>query len=162
MVTKISDLRPPIVSDADRKWALSQKPSWARMGCADQEEVCDDGGWLDADPKVTSHDERPNWSMFVSEQVERFEKFFNQCEDRLKTRGDWSRLWRNSWWQKAHPERRFPKSAPRIPQPFFRAGSPEFERAMALGSPAERRMWQQFGVAQFKPDDPRLSRVRCP
>ncbi len=44
-------------------------------------------------------------------------------------------------------------------QPFFRRGTKEFSRAIEVATQQEKMMWQRFGVAQFKPDDPRLKLV---
>jgi hypothetical protein len=156
----INGLRPPLVTNADRACAMSQLPDWARHDDATEEpvgEIVDDGGWLEAEPPDAKPPKSPNGAQFVSEQADRFERFF---ADQRKTYADWSSLWRKSWWPKAHPEKRFPRSAPKIFQPFFRAGSPEFDRALAVATPAEQRMWNRFGVAQFAPDDPRLGRVQ--
>lgn len=148
----------PLVTNADRDWALAQCPGWARREKIDEGvgEIVDDGGWLDADEKHGDLD-APNWDLFVIEQIERFEKFF--AHER-KTYADWSTLWRNSWWPKANPAKRFPKMAPKVPHPFFRKGTPEFDRAMSVGTAQERFIWDRIGVAQFTPDDKRLKRVQ--
>ncbi len=148
----------PLVTNADRAWALAQCPSWARRDKINDGigEVVDDGGWLDAEPPSSDLD-APNWDLFVIEQIERFEKFF--AHER-KTYADWSTLWRKSWWPKANPAKRFPKMAPKQPHPFFRKGTPEFDRAMAVGTPQERFIWDRIGIAQFTPDDKRLKRVQ--
>ena len=155
---RISDLRPPIVSDTDRQWAIAECPRWARIGSIANNEIVDDGEWLETGMTPKPSLDAPNWTIFVAEQVERFEKFFADTGE-LKTRGDWSRLWRLSWWPKAHPEKRFPRSAPKVFHPFFKSGTEEFNRALKVGDAKERRMWKQFGVAQFKPDDQRLAKV---
>ena len=146
----------PLVSDVDRNWAMAQCPSWARVHCDDEDfpEIVDDGGWLDSKPvdKLPA----PNWADFVHEQAERFEKYF-QGQD--KGYGDWSRLWRKSWWPKADPAKRWPSMAKKEFQPFFRRGTKEFSRAIEVATPQEKMMWQRFGVAQFKRDDPRLKLV---
>lgn len=46
-----------------------------------------------------------------------------------------------------------------IHHPYFRRGSPEFERALKLATPAEAMIWKRFGIAQFTPDDPRLKKI---
>ena len=51
-------------------------------------------------------------------------------------------------------------SAPKQVYPFFRAGTDEFARALKVATEGERLVWKRFGVAQFKPDDPRLKRVQ--
>jgi hypothetical protein len=146
----------PLVTDADRKWAMAQCPPWARCDYSEEDfpEIVDDGGWLENARTETLP--TPNWADFVHEQAERFEKFF-QGQD--KTYGDWSRLWRKSWWPKADPAKRWPKMAKKEFHPFFRRGTKEFRRALDVASPVEKRMWERFGVAQFKPDDPRLKMV---
>lgn len=45
------------------------------------------------------------------------------------------------------------------PQPFFKKGSQEFAIALRLATPEEKPMWVRFGIAQFKPDDPRLKKI---
>lgn len=149
--------RPPVVTDIDRKWALDQCPDWARRSrIEDDADIVDDGAWLDGEPKPHELD-KPNWDLFVIEQVERFEEYF--AHDR-KDPADWSRLWRFSWWPKANPEKRFPKMAPKRLHPFFKKGTPEFARALKVATDSERALWVRFGVAQFVPDDPRLARVQ--
>lgn len=148
---------PPIVTDADRKWALEKCPPWMRMeSSAGHDEIEDNGEWLDGDSRL-SKPEAPSWSDFVAEQIERFEKFYS---GEYKTRAEWSALWRKGWWPKANPERRYPKSAPKTKIPFFRAGTPEFSRALGVATDAERLMWLRHKVAHFMPDDIRLSEVR--
>lgn len=155
-----SPLRPPVVSDRDRAWALALMPPWCRLGSGDAgppPEIVDDGAWLDQPGKAKPRDERPDWTLLVDEQIEAFERFY--ANDR-KTPGDWSRLWRNGWWPKVDARKRFPRSAPKEKHPFFRKGSPEFARALGVATEEEKRMWRRFGVAQFKPDDPRLPAVQ--
>lgn len=162
-----SNLRRPIVTNIDREWAMSLMPDWCvRGGDVSEGEVIDDGGCLDDDTDDASPVLRrgttmppPNWSIFVLEQIELFEQHYN---GEYKSYAAWSTLWRTIWWPNIDPVRRFPKSAPREFQPFFRNDTPEFSRAIEVATPQERKMWMQFGVAQFKPDDPRLSRVRGP
>lgn len=55
--------------------------------------------------------------------------------------------------------RRFPKSAPKEFQPFYTKGTQGFAIALRLASEDERRMWMRFGIAQFKPDDPRVKTI---
>lgn len=43
--------------------------------------------------------------------------------------------------------------------PFFRKGTQEFAIALRLATEDERRMWTRFGIAQFKPDDPRVKTI---
>lgn len=150
----------PIVTDADRKWALYRLPQWMdRRGDIDgvEDEGDDDGDWLDVPRKRTDW-KQPSGPMFVAEQAEAFERFF---VGQYKTYAEWSTLWRKSWWPKADPARRFPHMAPKVFHPFFKRGSKEFDRAMDLGTPEERRMWALAGVAQFKPEDPRISKIEA-
>jgi hypothetical protein len=134
-------------------------PVWARRGSRDETvrgEIASDDAKPSLDKPV---DPRPNWDQFVAEQIEAFERFF--AAD-TRPPADWSTLWRKSWWPKADARKRFPKSAPRdlATHPYFRKGEPEFARALAVATPMERKIFEQIGVAQFKPDDPRLGRVR--
>jgi hypothetical protein len=147
----------PLVSDADRQWAMKQCPHWASVSFEDEDgEIIDDGNWLDGASSTMSRLPKPNWADFVHEQAERFEKYFGYEQ---KTYEDWSALWRKSWWPKADPYRRWPSMAKKEFQPFFRRGTKEFVRALEVATPEERKMWKQFGVAQFKPADPRLKLV---
>jgi hypothetical protein len=153
-------IRPPIVSDVDREWAMAQCPSWARRGDDEDEElpeIVDPGDWLDVPKKFER--KPPNWSTFVWEQIESFERFF---AGQGKSSAEWSTLWRKSWWPKANPNIRFPGMAPKEFHPFFRKGSKEYTRAWELGTDYERRMWDLTHVAQFKPDDPRLKKIQLP
>jgi hypothetical protein len=160
----VTDSVAALVTNADRDWALAQCPGWARRDMieTDVAEIADDDGWLDRDRSKADLD-APSWDLFVVEQIERFEKFF--VHER-KTYANWSTLWRKSWWPKAEPERRFPMAAKKagvqVTHPFFRKGTSEFVRALAVATEAERAMWMRFNVAQFKPDDPRLAMVRVP
>lgn len=150
-----------IVTDIDRKWALAQKPDWFQMGTLNEEhcELVDDGGWLDA-PKVSdSEDERPSWAVFVAAEIERFERHY---AGEFKSSADWSSIWRKGWWPRVAPNKRFPKSAPKVPHPYFKRGSPEFDQALRLATPQERLIWDKFGVAQFTPDDKRLKKISSP
>lgn len=135
-------LRPPIVTETDRQWSLDHAPTWALPGFPDE----------GAKPKALY------WGAFVADQCERFERYF--AHDR-KTAGDWSRIWRKSWWPKADPAKLFPHLVPRDrrPHPFFRAGSPEFARALEVATPREAWLWRRIGVAQFVPDDHRVAHV---
>ena len=142
------DLRPPIVTDADRQWALQQQPSW----------------WAEkAKLRADRLGRRPlAWSAHVAHQAERFERHY--VGDR-KPAAEWSGLWRRVWWPRADPHVRFPDSAPYEhdgePHPFFRRGHPLFAQALRLAAtPRERRLWEQIGVAQFRPGDPRLERLQ--
>ena len=93
----------------------------------------------------------------VAHQIERFEEFFAK---EAKGRDEWSRLWRYGWWPNANPELFFPSMAKKKSQSFFRKGTQEFAIALRLATDAERRMWVRFGIAQFKPDDPRVEKIR--
>ena len=142
-------LRPPVVTNSNRQWALDQCPTWAVRGDASVAEA----------KSRTKREEGPAiWDVFVAEQAEAFETFF--AHER-KAAADWSRMWRN-WWSKADPKKRFPKaSAPvRAPHPFWRRGAPEFARALGVATRSERMIFERIGVAQFRPDDPRLAKVR--
>jgi len=146
----------PIVTDIDRRWALDQKPAWARLHNSVSEdfgEIVDDGQWLDAEKG--NRVEGPAWFDFVTGEIERFERYFS---GQRKTYAEWSSLWRNGWWPKRREDWAF-KNKPKEFQPFFRAGSAEFVTALALATAAERQMWSRFGVAQFRPDDPRLAKI---
>lgn len=148
--------RFPIVTNVDRDWALSQKPAGVRMHDDDEDggEIVDRGHWLDADFKKRRHE--PSWFDFVIGEVERFEKFF---AGQLKSEAEWSALWRKGWWPKRRVDWSYQHMAKKEFHPFFRRGSAEFNRAMKVGTTDEQRMWERFGVAQFKPDDPRLAKI---
>lgn len=45
-------------------------------------------------------------------------------------------------------------------EPFFVKGTQEFAIALRLATETERAMWVRFGIAQFKPDDPRVETIR--
>lgn len=147
----------PIVTDADRNWALLQKPEWARMHNDESDdlgEIVDDGGWLDAD-KGARH-QGPSWFDFVVGEIESFERFFSGEQ---KTYAEWSTLWRNSWWPKRREDWAFKHMAKKKTQPFYRKGTQGFAIALRLASDDERRIWVRFGIAQFKPDDPRVAKI---
>lgn len=147
----------PVITDKDRAWAVAQMPPWCQRGDLCGDEIVDDGAWLDdAEPKSGAFD-KPNWSMFVAEEIEKFERHY---AGQSRSSDEWSSMWRKGWWPKVTPRKRFPKSAPREPQPFFRKGTSEFNRAISLATTEEKRMWLRFGVAQFKPDDSRLKTIQ--
>ena len=150
-------LRPAIVSDIDREWSMAQMPDWCQRGeAADEEdEVIDDGGWLENAPSKKIY-EKPSWALFVSEEIERFERHYAVV---LRPAAEWSSIWRLGWWPKVSAQKRFPKSAPKVFYPFFRRGTPEFVAALKVATMGEKTMWERFGIAQFKPDDPRLSKI---
>lgn len=151
-------MKAPIVTNADRDWALAQRPDWLpahRDEIEAFQEIVDDGGWLDTESKPKAAG--LSWANFVTGEIESFERFFTGQQ---KTYADWSYLWRNSWWPKRREEWSF-KMAPRPLQPFFRQGTPEFAAALKLGTKLEKRMWTMFGVAQFRPDDPRIAKLKA-
>ena len=139
----------PIVTNDDRDWALAQKPAWAPLHnvVPRDDELVDDGGWLDAKQAMQSFG--PSWFSFVIGEVEAFERFFSGQQ---KIYAEWSALWRKGWWPKRREDWTF-KNAKRPLQPFFRAGTPEFVRALKAATKDERRIWQKFGIAQFKSND---------
>ncbi len=148
-----------IVTNADRDWALAQKPYWARMYDdvdPDEGEIVDDD--LRPDEVQSGKHRDPSWFSFVIGEIESFERYFGAQQ---KGYAEWSALWRKGWWPKRREDWKF-KNAPKEFQPFFRAGTPEFERALEVATGDEKRMWSRFGVAQFKPDDERLKRVQWP
>lgn len=151
-------MRPPVVSNIDRNWAMAQMPSWCQRGSLSDGcgEIIDDGGWLDADDLHETLADAPNWSAFVAEEIEKFERHY---AGKLNDPAEWSSIWRKGWWPRVSPRKRFPKSAPKDPQPFFRFGTPEFERALKVATKEERQMWKRFGVAQLKPNDRRLDGI---
>lgn len=131
------------MTDIDREWALAQCPPWAAR----------DGHELgEAGREVLV------WDRFVTDQAERFERFFAH---EMKPAEDWSRLWRRSWWPKADPAKLYPSLVPRDanPHPVFRRGSDEYERALEVCTPLERKIFSDLGFAQFRPDDKRVSRI---
>lgn len=148
--------RGPIVTDADRDWAINQCPNWmSRRDYHDGlPDVVDDGGWMDGDADAEPDDDAPSAFNFVMEQLEAFEKYF---AGELKTEAQWSYFWRQKWWPKANPVQRFPKSAPKVVHPYWRMGTPEFERAMQVATDLERRMWPKAGFAQVRASDDRLA-----
>lgn len=152
--------RPPIVTNADRDWAMAQMPDWCQRGDLSDcyGELVDDGGWLDAEAHAGAELEKPSWSLFVAEEIEKFEQHYG---GEYRALDEWSSIWRKGWWPKVSARKRFPKSAPKVFEPFFRKGTQEFAIALRLANKAERAMWVRFGIAQFKPDDPRLEKIRA-
>jgi len=122
-------LRPAIVVDEDRQWAIAKKPS----------------DWDVRSPLV-------EWEDHVAEQAERFEAYFGEAR---KPYAEWSGLWRRVWWPKADPAVLHPGKVKSEPVPFARRGQPGFAAAIAVATDAERAMFERFGVAQFKAADPR-------
>ncbi len=150
--------RPPVVTDTDRQAAIAQCPDWAEVGNLSKtecNEIVDDGAWLDAGIHAKPQ-QRPNWTHFVDERIEQFEAAFGN--ERCSS-FEWAARWKG-WFMKTDVRKRFPKSAPKEFHPFFRKGSIEFGRAVAVGTAEEKYMWIRFGIAQFKPDDPRLKNIR--
>lgn len=148
----------PIVMDTDRQWALAQKPAWARMhddASEDIGEIVDEGGWLDVERDERQHG--PSWFDFVVGEIERFERYF---AGEKKTHAEWSSLWRNGWWPKRREEWTWKHMAKKKTEPFFRKGTQEFAIALRFGTEDEKRMWIRFGIAQFKPDDPRVQKIQ--
>ncbi len=155
----MSDARPPVVTDLDRKWALEKCPSWVQRR-PEGETAPDDG--LDADGYLKPRPQQLTyWDDFVCEQAERFESF--HAFDRRSPEA-WSRLWRVVWWPKADAARRFPKSAPKAAPgdyPVFRKGSAEFDAALRVATRTEAKLWAHLGSVMFKSGDPRLERIRA-
>jgi hypothetical protein len=146
----------PIVTNVDRQWALDQKPEWARMHNNESDELgelVDDGGWLDGEKQERQRG--PSWFDFVVGEIESFEQEFS---GQRKAYAEWTALWRKGWWPKRREDWAY-KMAPRKKEPFFRKGTQEFAIALRLATEDERRMWVRFGIAQFKPDDPRLKKI---
>lgn len=147
--------RPPIVLDEERQWALLRRPSWLPPDQvkSDVNELADDDAQLDC-PAV-ERERTWTWEGVVAHTAEEFEAYYR---GEVKTYDEWQGLWRKVWWPKVDPRKYFPKLAPVLPtQPFFKRGSRDFERALEIGAPDELAMWQRFGVAQFRPEDPRLA-----
>lgn len=164
--------RPPIVTNIDRKWALDQCPDWADLGGAEMD-AADAGGEAAEVIHETATERRQRlaakrqnpkrfrWDWFVDDQVASFERFFAAERRSLE---EWSRLWRRGWWPQADPRKgRLPKSVAKIipsePHPFFKRGDARFSAALGVATPAERRVWLRYGVAQFRPSDPRLKTI---
>ena len=151
--------RAPLVTNADRDWALEQCPEWCQLGNVSEcyGEIVDDGGWLEnAQTKSSTAYDKPNWPAFVAEEIEKFEHHYG---GEYRPLDEWSSIWRKGWWPKVSASKRFPKSAPKIPQPFFRKGTHEFSLALHFATAQEKRMWIRFGIAQFNPEDPRVKKI---
>lgn len=163
----MDDLRPPIVTDVDRKWALDQCPPWAVVG-GDEADADEPGEIIDEteferSARLKAKRERPKvfrWDWFVDDQADSFERFFKH---ERKSSADWSGLWRRSWWPKADPRKRLPRSMSKLiptkPHPFARKGTPAFAVALKLANETERKLFVRVGVAQFAPDDPRAEKL---
>ena len=124
-------LRPPVVTDADRRWAMDQRPA----------------EW---------DEDRIAWATHVAEQAEAFEEFYAMTP---RPAAEWSGVWRRVWWPKADPNIRHPEIAPQIPHPFFRRENPGWAAAVAVLKPDERKVAERHGIVQFKPTDERLPKV---
>lgn len=180
--------RPPVVTDADRAWALAQKPWWFRAGHDDatpmiDPEECDaddeasdvqiantppvyidaDGAEiiLAADVRSARRYDAPRWGEFVDEQCCAFERYF--AAER-KSPDAWTKLFRTVWWPKADPSKRYPHSKPlRVPScgyAFLRPGTAIHRAALTFApTAAARRVWASHGV-QFAADDPLLAGIR--
>jgi hypothetical protein len=122
--------RPPIITDADRAWALAQQP----------------GDWVARAPDL-------DWGQHVAEQIERFERHWQEGR---KSAIEWSIMFRTEWWPKADPAILHPKTAPHVPHPFIRADHPEWSQVVAMLTPTEAAVARRFGVMTFRPDDPRV------
>ena len=148
-------LRPPIVLDTERLWAMARRPTWlpATLADVDYLELVDDGAALDYSqiPEKNS----PSWANVVDGEAIRFENHYN---GQLKSYADWAALWRTTWWPLVDARKIYPDFAPpRPPHPFWRRGTTEFDRALAIGQPDEVKMWSRFNIAHFNPEDPRLA-----
>lgn len=130
----MKQLRPPVVTDIDRQWAIDRKP-------ADWDETTRGLDWAD----------------WVGEEIERFER--KMGEDR-KYPEEWSGLWRRVWMAKTEPALVHPDTAPpRPPCKMVRRSDPQWSAAMAVCTPRERALAERLGVMPFKPDDERLPMV---
>lgn len=125
--------RPAIVTDADRQWAIEQKPET----------------WDEDAPELA-------WEDHVAEQAERFEAHFG---DDRKSYSEWSGLWRRVWWPKADPSILHPKKAPHVPHPFVKRGDEAWSKAFAMLTVDEKFVADRFGVIQFRPHDPRAEAI---
>ncbi len=123
--------RPPVVTDADRAWAMTQKPET----------------WDDDAPDL-------DFAEVVEEQAAAFERNF--AADR-KPPAEWSGLFRRVWWPDADPAIRHPDTAPHVPHPFVRADHPAWPRVLATLSRDERQIAERFRVMTMRPDDPRVA-----
>lgn len=167
------ELRPPIVTDIDRQWAIDQKPEtwdrdvidrWAKtyphlaakiVHSEDYDEIVDDGAMLESGDWNLPHMPRPlSWAQHVDEQAEAFEAHFGS--DR-KTWAAWSSLWRRVWWPKADPSIRHPRSAPSVPCQMVRASEPAWHAVLGVLTPDERKLAERLGCMPFKASDPRVS-----
>lgn len=153
----------PVVTDADRQWALAQCPVWAvRAGQVNADETDPDEGEIVDEPyrrKAKAADRPLVWDDFVSEQIENFERFFG---DQRKSTREWSDLWRKGWWPKANPRVAHASKVPPMPgvYPTYRKGSAEFDAACKIANPTERAVMLKVGLVMYRPDDARLPKIR--
>lgn len=154
----------PVVTDVDREWALRQCPPWAVRAAqveADELDDPDEGEIVDEPYRRKHNREKPLvWDDFVAEQIENFERFFG---DQRKSAREWSDLWRNGWWPKANPRIAHGSKVPPMPgvYPVYRKGSAEFDAACKIATPTERAVMLKVGLVMFRPDDPRVAKVRA-
>lgn len=136
---------PPVITDADRRWAIEQCPTWADIGDTSDRAVIG-----------TGRDARLSWSSFVAEQAEAFERHFST---QRKPSGEWSDLWRRSWWPSADPAKRHARLIPKLT--YFR-GTPEFARVLALAPPEHRASWERLPLLTLRVSDPIAAEVGAP
>lgn len=130
----MTDLRAPVVTDADRQWAIEQRPEdWAKRAGA------------------------LRWDDYVSDRIIAFERHYM---DVRKPATEWSGMFRRAWWPKSDPTKSHGVKRAYVPGILIRSGSVEFKRALDVASPTERRVWKNVGVALLTPDDPRLPMIR--
>lgn len=152
----------PVVTDVDREWALAQCPAWAvrRVEVTNDDADPDEGEIVDEPYRRKPNQPTPLvWDDFVSEQIERFERYFG---DQRKPRDDWSALWRKGWWPKADPRIAHSRKVPPMAgqYPTFRKGTAEFEAALRLASKVERAVMLKVGLVMYRPDDPRVAKIK--
>lgn len=145
-MTTTANLIAPIVTDADRRWALEQCPPHAALG--------------DGRTYTTTTPLGPvlDWAWFVDREAKAFARYFTHAR---KTPGDWSRIWRRGWWPKAEPWKFGPRPTAPAAFPYWNRGSVGFRLALGLTTPAERALFERIGVAQFRHDDPRVGEIRA-
>lgn len=140
----MSDLRPPVVTDADRAAALADRPA----------------DWDVSGPLLAKRGPPLEWEHHVAEQIERFERHY--AYDR-KPAAEWSGLWRRSWWPNADPFVLHPHTNPQAPPDdryvVIRRADATWPRVLALLSPSERRLSERIGVVQLRASDDRARQV---
>lgn len=153
-------MTPAIVTDEDRQWALDQCPAWAQRGPLTFTERDDAFPEL-ADEKPRTMPDVLVWDIFVARQVERFEKHY---VGERKTYGDWSRLWRKSWWPKADPRKLHPHLVPPDARPYVlvHRHDPDWQATMRLVTPRQAMIAERIGVIRFDEGDPLFERVKRP